>query len=369
MGLDEGEAVCAFDDLADVEAARGEQRGVLSLIAIGAAGDHQPLDVVEFGAVRVVADRDDGLGHQERGVSGHGPAHDLQYLDDLLVGEVVQAALDQQGVTAGHGREEVAGDELDAITEVGGRSGCARLLDDVGLVEQHTTNARVRGEDGGEQRAGTATDVDAGMSGPSSRTGQIAGFAVAAGTAVIGRASDDEPAISPVRAGAGRAQGGGIRPDREEPPMRLAVKLLLAWFAFFGLAAGGWQQVAPRSFYDDFPGWGRHWVSPDGPYNEHLLRDVGQGNLAFGIVALVALLSGSVWLARATGLAAVFANVPHQAYHQHNLEVLPSMSDQVLQTTTLTAVTIAAIALAVLAFALRPETVAPAQRELTESAR
>src|SRR3712207_3319367 len=151
--------------------------------------------------------------------------------------------------------------------------------------------------------------------------------------------------------------------------MRLAVKLLLAWFAFFGLAAGAWQQFAPRSFYDDFPGWGRHWVSPVGPYNEHLLRLVGQGNLAFGIVALVALVSGSVWLARATGLAAVFANVPQQAYPQPNLEVLPSMSDQVLQTTTLTAVTIAAIALAVLAFGLRPETVAPAQLELTESAR
>lgn len=152
--------------------------------------------------------------------------------------------------------------------------------------------------------------------------------------------------------------------------MRLAVKMLLAWFAFFGLAAGGWQQFAPRSFYDDFPGWGRHWVSPDGPYNEHLLRDVGQGNLAFGIVALVALLSGSVWLARATGLAAVFANVPHQIYHQRHLEVLHTTSDQMLQTATLSAVTVAAIALALLAFALQPETVAPArQQHLTSSAR
>ena len=152
--------------------------------------------------------------------------------------------------------------------------------------------------------------------------------------------------------------------------MRLAVKLLLAWFAFFGLAAGAWQQFAPRSFYDDFPGWGRHWVSPDGPYNEHLLRDVGQGNLAFGTVALVALLTGSVWLARATGLAAVVANVPHQIYHQRNLQVLSATSDQVLQTVTLTAVTVAAIALALLAFGLRPETTAPArQPQLTGSSR
>lgn len=134
--------------------------------------------------------------------------------------------------------------------------------------------------------------------------------------------------------------------------MRLAVKVLLAWFALFGLTIGGWQQFAPRSFFADFPGFGRHWVSPDGPYNEHLLRDVGQGNLAVGTVALVAVLTGGVWLARATGLAAVVVNAPHQLYHQTHLHVLPTASDQVLQTLTLTAVTAAAIALTVLAFRL-----------------
>jgi hypothetical protein len=134
--------------------------------------------------------------------------------------------------------------------------------------------------------------------------------------------------------------------------MRLAVKLLLAWFAFFGLAIGSWQQFAPRSFYTDFPGFGRTWVSPDGPYNEHLLRDVGQGNMAVGTVALVALLTGGVWLARATGLAALVANAPHQLYHQTHLDVLPTASDRVLQTATLTAVTVAALALTVLAFRL-----------------
>jgi len=137
--------------------------------------------------------------------------------------------------------------------------------------------------------------------------------------------------------------------------MRLAITLLLAWFAFFGLVAGGWQQFAPESFYADFPGLGHHWVSPDGPYNEHLLRDVGQGNLAFGTVALVALLTGGIWLARATGLAAVVAGVPHQIYHQHNVHVLPTTTDEVLQTVTLSAVTASAIALVVLAFRARPE--------------
>ena len=134
--------------------------------------------------------------------------------------------------------------------------------------------------------------------------------------------------------------------------MYRAVRLLLAWFAVYLIATGTWQQLSPRSFYDRFPGFGMHWVDIDGPYNEHLLRDFAQGNLAFGVVALVALLTGGVWLARATGLAAVVANLPHQTYHQTHLHVLPTLSDQVLQTITLTFVSVTSVLLAVLAFLL-----------------
>ena len=42
------------------------------------------------------------------------------------------------------------------------------------------------------------------------------------------------------------------------------------------LVVGVWALVLPRSFYDDFPAAGRHWVSALGPYNEHLVRDVRQ---------------------------------------------------------------------------------------------
>ena len=131
--------------------------------------------------------------------------------------------------------------------------------------------------------------------------------------------------------------------------MRLAVKVLLAWFALFGLVVGLWQAVFPASFYADFPGMGHHWVSPDGPYNEHLLRDVGLGNLAVGTVALVALLTGVVWVARAVGLGVVMTNLPHQLYHQAHVSVLPTVTDQVLQSISLAAVSLAAVALLVLA--------------------
>ena len=95
--------------------------------------------------------------------------------------------------------------------------------------------------------------------------------------------------------------------------MRRAVSGLLGFFVLFGLGVGGWQTLAPASFYTDFPGAGRHWVSVDGPYNEHLLRDVGQGNLALGVVALVALLTGGGWRAPAHGPAAVLAYPPPPA--------------------------------------------------------
>jgi hypothetical protein len=134
--------------------------------------------------------------------------------------------------------------------------------------------------------------------------------------------------------------------------VRRVVSGLLGFFVLFGLGVGGWQTLAPASFYEDFPGAGRQWVSVDGPYNEHLLRDVGQGNLALGVVALVALLTGGVWLARATGLAAVVAYLPHQLYHQLTLHLLETTSDAVLQTVTLSLVSVAAVLLTVLAFRL-----------------
>jgi len=40
----------------------------------------------------------------------------------------------------------------------------------------------------------------------------------------------------------------------------------------------------PESFYADFPFSGRDWISTLGPYDEHLVRDVGELNLAFSVL-------------------------------------------------------------------------------------
>lgn len=83
---------------------------------------------------------------------------------------------------------------------------------------------------------------------------------------------------------------------------------------------GVWAQGFPRSFYDDFPGAGRIWVAVDGPFNEHLVRDVGGLNLGLAFVAVVALVSGSLLVSRAAGGAALIYGLPHLMYHAMNLD-------------------------------------------------
>jgi hypothetical protein len=98
------------------------------------------------------------------------------------------------------------------------------------------------------------------------------------------------------------------------------IRVVLWLLAASAVLVGGWAQLAPRSFYDDFPGAGRHWVSVDGAYNEHLVRDVGGLNLALAVVTILA----AVWLTRSLVQAASGAwlvySVPHLVYHAVNLD-------------------------------------------------
>jgi len=102
----------------------------------------------------------------------------------------------------------------------------------------------------------------------------------------------------------------------------------LVVIAVASLVVGLWAQAFPRSFYDDFPGAGRMWVALDGPYNEHLVRDVGGLNLALAFVAASALVTGSVVVARVAGGAALLFGVPHLVYHATHLD--PFDSDDVV---------------------------------------
>ena len=87
-----------------------------------------------------------------------------------------------------------------------------------------------------------------------------------------------------------------------------------------GLTSGLWAQLAPSSFFDDFP-LGRGWVAADGPYNEHLVRDFGGLHLALAIVTWGALRSARSSQAVVTALAWLAFAVPHVTYHLHHLDL------------------------------------------------
>jgi len=89
--------------------------------------------------------------------------------------------------------------------------------------------------------------------------------------------------------------------------------------AVTSIAVGAWAQFAPHSFFEDFP-LDQGWVSTDGPYNEHLVRDVGGLNLALGAVTIAVVLAGTTTSRRLTAIGWVVYGVAHFVYHLHHLE-------------------------------------------------
>ena len=89
----------------------------------------------------------------------------------------------------------------------------------------------------------------------------------------------------------------------------------MAVLALTPALVGIWATVAPRGFYDDFPGAGHSWVSAVGAYDEHLVRDVG----ALYLGSLVLLAFAWAWLDRRLVQAALVsyavAALPHLVYH------------------------------------------------------
>jgi len=96
---------------------------------------------------------------------------------------------------------------------------------------------------------------------------------------------------------------------------RLWVRIALGYLGIVSAQIGLWALFAPRSFYDNFPGLGRAWVSVDGPYNEHLIRDVGALNLALVVMLGAAAISLSRPLITTAAVASLVWGVPHLIYH------------------------------------------------------
>lgn len=135
---------------------------------------------------------------------------------------------------------------------------------------------------------------------------------------------------------------------------RSAVRLALVLLVAQGLIVGVWAAAWPRSFYDDFPGGGRTWVSVDGPYNEHLVRDFGDLNLALAAVTLVALIAFTRVVALAAALGWIVYQAPHLVYHLRHLDLYDT-SDKVANVASLVLALVLPIVVLVGARRLRPD--------------
>ena len=130
-------------------------------------------------------------------------------------------------------------------------------------------------------------------------------------------------------------EGGAVIDSKDErTKLGTGTRLGLLLLAASALPVGLWASLAPRSFYEDFPAAGRHWVSSLPPYNEHLITDVGAGYLGLGtLLASAALLLGRN-LVRVSLVSWLAFAVPHFAFHFTTLNVY-SFLDNALNMTGL----------------------------------
>jgi hypothetical protein len=119
--------------------------------------------------------------------------------------------------------------------------------------------------------------------------------------------------------------------DRARIVIARVALLLLAVAALY---QGVWAQLAPRSFYESFPG-GMGWVATEGPFNEHLVRDIGGLVNGLAVVAIVAAWTLSRPLVLANALGWLVYGVPHLVFHlAHPLDGASSQATNVVVLTS-----------------------------------
>jgi hypothetical protein len=124
-----------------------------------------------------------------------------------------------------------------------------------------------------------------------------------------------------------------------------ARRALLLALAITAVVVGTWAYFAPAHWHATFPGFGRHWLPVLGPYNEHLVKDVG--GMYLGLMALslaAATRPADTFVVRIAGTAWTVFNVLHLTYHLQHLGMYQP-SDQILNVIALSLPTLAGAAL------------------------
>ena len=126
------------------------------------------------------------------------------------------------------------------------------------------------------------------------------------------------------------------------------MRALLAALAASAAYPGAWATLAPRSFFDSFPGAGRHWTAALPAYSEHLVTDVGAFYLGFALLLAWAAWRPSRELIVPVCSAFALFSLLHLVWHSAHLDGLTT-ADAVLQTASLAAVLVASLGAVVLA--------------------
>ena len=126
------------------------------------------------------------------------------------------------------------------------------------------------------------------------------------------------------------------------------MRALLAALAVSAAFPGAWAVLAPRSFFDGFPGAGRHWTAELPAYSEHLVTDVGAFYLGFALLLAWAAWRPSRELVVPACSAFALFSLLHLVWHALHLDGFSGL-DAVLQTASLAAVLIASAGAAVVA--------------------
>lgn len=98
-------------------------------------------------------------------------------------------------------------------------------------------------------------------------------------------------------------------------------RFALGYLLVTGLLVGLWASWLLHDFYADFLGSGRAWVSLDGPYNGHLVRDTGAAELMIAALSGLSLVRSDRAPPFTVGLATWFFTVTHFACHATHLQM------------------------------------------------
>ena len=143
----------------------------------------------------------------------------------------------------------------------------------------------------------------------------------------------------------------GVTPSAQrpvdEPSVPTWTPIVLWLIAIPNLMIGLWAVVAPRNWFDTFPGWAPRLVAAFPPFNEHLATDAGAGLVTVGVLAATAALLRRRDALLVAGAGILAFTGPHALYHVVRPSDLLTASEDVTNTVPLVITAVAAVAVLV----------------------